>query len=50
VIDSASDCGTNGWLVTAGGILTYGALALAAAALGKYLFFARRSSARFDLR
>ena len=35
-------CGGNGWLMLAAGVLTYGTLALAGAALVKYLFFADR--------
>jgi len=35
-------CGANGWLMLAAGVLTYGTLALAGAALVKYLFFADR--------
>jgi len=45
MIDSLRDCGTTGWLMIAGVILTDGALALAGAALIKYLFFAGRSPA-----
>jgi len=45
MMDSVLDCGANGWLMIAGGVVTYGVLALAGAALIKYLFFAGRSSA-----
>jgi len=43
-MDSVLDCGTNGWLMIAAGVLTYGLLALAGAALVKYLFFANRTA------
>ena len=33
------NCASSGWLMMAGGLLTYGVLALASAALVKYLFF-----------
>jgi hypothetical protein len=38
-------CGADGWLMLAAGVLTYGTLALAGAALIKYLFFADRGHA-----
>ena len=38
-------CGANGWLILAAGVLTYGTLALAGAALMKYLFFGDRGHA-----
>jgi hypothetical protein len=44
-MDSILDCGTNGWLMIAAGVVTYGVLALAGAALIKYLFFADRTAA-----
>ncbi len=44
-MDSLLNCGTSGWLMVAGGLITYGLLALAGAALVKYLFFAGRSRA-----
>ncbi len=41
------NCVSSGWLMMAGGLLTYGVLALAsAAALVKYLFFAGSSTTR----
>jgi hypothetical protein len=43
-MDSVLNCGANGWLMVAGGVVTYGVLALVGAALVKYLFFANRSS------
>jgi len=44
-MDGVLNCGANGWLMIAGSVVTYGALALAGAALIKYLFFANRSGA-----
>ena len=38
-------CGSNGWLMLAVSVLTYGMLALAGGALIKYLFFADRRHA-----
>jgi len=38
------NCVSSGWLMVAGGLLTYGVLALASAALVKYLFFDGRSA------
>jgi hypothetical protein len=38
-------CGANGWLMLAAGVLTYGTLALAGAALIKYLFLDDRGHA-----
>ena len=43
--DTLLNCGANGWLMIAGGVLTYGSLALAGTALVKYLFFSDRRSA-----
>lgn len=43
MMNTLMDCGSNGWLMIAGGVLIYGVLALAGAALIKYLFFAGRS-------
>ena len=37
--------GANAWFMLAAGVLTYGALALAGAALVKYVFFAERGHA-----
>ena len=45
MMETALNCGANGWLMIAGGVVTYGVLALAGAALIKYLFFADRGSA-----
>ena len=36
-MDSLLNCGTGGWLMIAGGALSYGVLVLAGAALIKYL-------------
>ena len=44
-MDGLLNCGANGWLMAAGGIIAYGVLILAAAALVKFLFFAGRRSA-----
>ena len=43
MMDSVLNCGAGGWLMIASGVVTYGVLALAGAALIKYLFFAKRS-------
>jgi hypothetical protein len=40
------NCVSSGWLMMAGGLLTYAVLALADAALVKYLLFAGRSALR----
>jgi len=40
------NCVSGGWLMMAGGLLTYGVLVLASAALVKYLFFTGRSTTR----
>ena len=40
------NCVSSGWLMVAGELLTYGILALASAALVKYLFFAGSSTTR----
>ena len=45
IMESMIDCGAHGWLMIAAGVVTYGVLALAGAALVKYLFFAGRGSA-----
>jgi len=42
--DTLLNCGANGWLMIAGGLLTYGVLALAGTALVKYVFFSTRGS------
>ncbi len=44
-MDSVLNCGSGGWFMLTAGIATYGRLALAGAALIKYLFFANRGSA-----
>ena len=44
-MDSVLNCGASGWLMIAAGVLTYGLLALAGAALVKYIFFASRTAA-----
>ena len=38
MMDNLLNCGTGGWLMLAGGIVTYGVLILAGAALVKHLF------------
>jgi hypothetical protein len=43
MMDTVLNCGANGWLMLAAGVLIYGTLTLAGAALIKYLFFAYRS-------
>ena len=40
------NCVSSGWLMMAGGLVTYGVLVLASAALVKYLFFAGSSTTR----
>jgi hypothetical protein len=40
------NCVSSGWLMMVGELLTYGVLALAGAALVKYLLFACSSTAR----
>lgn len=45
MMDSMLNCGVGGWLMVAGGVLAYGVLALAGAALVKYLFFAGQQRA-----
>ena len=45
MIDTLLNCGANGWFMLAAGTLTYGTLALAGAALVKYLVFADRNPA-----
>lgn len=40
------NCISSGWLMMAGGLLAYGVLALAGAALVKYLLFAGSSTTR----
>jgi hypothetical protein len=43
-MDSVLNCSANAWLMIAAGVVTYGMLALAGAALVKYLFFADRTA------
>jgi hypothetical protein len=43
-MDSVLYCGSGGWFMNAAGVATYGLMALAGAALIKYLFFANRGS------
>jgi hypothetical protein len=45
MMDSVLNCGTGGWLMIASGVISYGVLLLAGAALVKYLFSAQRSQA-----
>jgi hypothetical protein len=40
------NCVSSGWLMMASGLVTYAVLALASAALVKYLFFAGSSTTR----
>ena len=42
-MDSILTCDTGGWPMIAAGVITYGVLALASAALVKYLFFGDRA-------
>ena len=44
MIDTVT-CGANAWFMLVAGVLTYGTLALAGAALVKYLFFTDRGRA-----
>ncbi len=44
MMDSVLNCTNGGWFMVAAGITTYALLALAGAALIKYLFFANRRS------
>jgi hypothetical protein len=44
-MDSVFNCGTSGWLMIASGVITFGVLALAGAALIKYLFVGERGGA-----
>jgi len=43
MMDTVLNCGANGWLMIAGGIVTYGVLLLAGTVLIKYVFSADRS-------
>ena len=45
MLDTVLNCSPHAWPMIAGGVLTFGVLALAGAALIKYLFFANRSRA-----
>lgn len=44
-MDSVLNCGADSWLMITAGIVTYGVIGLAGAALVKYLFFGQRSHA-----
>lgn len=44
MMNSVLACGGNEWLMIAGVVVTYGVLALAGAALIKYLFLTKRST------
>ena len=44
-MDSVLNCGSNGWLMVAGGAVIFGVLALAGVALIKYLVFSNRGQA-----
>jgi hypothetical protein len=44
-MDAVLNCSGDGWLMITGVVMIYGVLALAGAALIKYLFFAERSRA-----
>jgi hypothetical protein len=44
MMNGVLECSSNGWLMIASGVAIYGLLALAGAALVKYLFFGSRSS------
>ena len=44
MMDSVLSCTEGGWFMIAAGITFYGVLALAGAALVKYLFFENRNS------
>jgi hypothetical protein len=44
MIDSVLSCSNGGWFMIAAGTATYGVLALAGAALVKFLFFSSRRS------
>ena len=44
-MDGVLNCSGEGWLMITGVVMIYGVLALAGAALIKYLFFAERSRA-----
>ena len=45
MLNTVFDCSSHTWPMIAGGVLTFGVLALAGAALIKYLFFANRGRA-----
>jgi hypothetical protein len=46
MMNGLMECGSHGWLMIAGGALFYGVLALAGAALVKYIFFEGRRTAQ----
>ncbi len=43
-MESVLNCGADGWVMLAGTVLVYGVLALAGAALVKYLFSSNRAA------
>jgi hypothetical protein len=45
MIDSVLNCGAGEWFMIGAGVVTFGVLALAGAALVKYLFFVDRTAA-----
>ena len=45
MMETFLNCGANGWPMLAAGVLTYGTLVLAGAALIKYLFSTERGHA-----
>jgi hypothetical protein len=45
MMESLLNCSTNGWLMIAGGVVTYGVLILAGVVLVKHLFSAERGHA-----
>ncbi len=45
MMNGLMQCGSHGWLMIAGGFLTFGVLALAGSALIKYLFLDGRRTA-----
>ena len=45
MMESVLNCGTAGWLMVAGSVVTYGVLVLAGAALIKYLLSANHGEA-----
>jgi hypothetical protein len=45
MMNGLMECGSHDWLMVAGGVLFYGVLAFAGAALVKYIFFEGRRTA-----